>query len=116
MWAKKQLESTLTGFLKFKELRDLIRGYYTKLPPGAAIPPDKELIFHNYTDEDHWVVYPENFKLLRSVSRPLLYSYDIRLICLRPANVPHPDGVANSSLQASLTKFNLDLYGLRGEA
>jgi hypothetical protein len=115
IWARDKLESTLTGFLKFKELRDLMRNYYNKVPSGQAIPASKELIFHNYTDEDHWVVYPEKFDLLRSVSRPLMYLYDIKLVCIRKADVPHPDGVNGDNLAASLTKFKLDKYGLRGE-
>jgi hypothetical protein len=77
-----------TGFTRFKALRDLIRKYYFDVAPGSIITQDKEMIFHNYTDGEHWVVVPKVFKLMRSVSRPLLYAYDIELILLRPAYVP----------------------------
>jgi len=88
VWAKSEFERQMVGFLKFKELRDLIRACYDNFVPGEVILPSKELIFHNYTDGEHWIVYPETFDLFRSVSRPLLYSYSISLWCLRPANQP----------------------------
>lgn len=88
IWAKDEFEREMVGFYKFKELRDLIREYMDKLTPGDIVTTDKELIFHNYTDGEHWIVIPEAFELLRSISRPLLYSYNISLICQRPANEP----------------------------
>ena len=74
-----------TGFNKFKELRDLIRSYYNKQEQGKEITTDIEMQFLNYTDEDYWVVTPVSFKLYRSTSRPLMYRYEIQLICIRPA-------------------------------
>lgn len=76
------------GFRKFKELRDLIRTYYFKQYPGTNITSANEMTFHNYTDGEHWVVVPKQFSLMRSVARPLLYLYDVQLVCVRPANVP----------------------------
>lgn len=86
------------GFIKFKELRDLIRNYYFSVAPGSTLTQDKEMIFYNYTDGEHWVVVPDEFKLLRSVSRPLLYSYDIKLYLLRPASVPSAKGGTGQDL------------------
>lgn len=77
-----------SGFNKFKELRDLIREYYFKQAPGTEVTEKQEMIFHNYTDGEHWVVTPKIFSLMRSIARPLMYLYDIQLICQRPANVP----------------------------
>jgi len=76
------------GFVRFKALRDMIRKYYFDVAPGSIITDNKEMIFHNYTDGEHWIVVPRTFKLLRSVSRPLLYAYDIDLVLLRPAYIP----------------------------
>ena len=101
-----ELEKTLTGFIKFRELRDLIHKYYIKAPSGAKLTPDKELIFHNYTDEEHWVVVPVTFDLLRSVSRPLLYSYSIQLIAIRKADTP-ADAITDTNLKAAVAKFDL---------
>lgn len=84
IWAKSEFEKAMIGFTKFKSLRDTVREYYDKYPPGTVINSLKELILHNYTDGEHWVVAPETFDLFRSTSRPLLYSYNISLICLRP--------------------------------
>lgn len=71
------------GVSKFKELRNLVRQYYSS-------SSNKEFIFHNWTDDESWVVHtdPQGFRLLRNRNNPLLYMYDIRLICLRPATHP----------------------------
>lgn len=98
------------GFQKFKELRDLIRSYYKSNTVGQSI--EDELVFHNFTDEESWVVHtdPTGFRLLRSKNNPLLYMYEIRLICLRPATHPNTNRTEvgnvrnyNSSLS---TNFN----------
>lgn len=88
------------GFKQFKELRDLIRSYYSAAPPGAVVDNKVELILHNYTDGEHWVVVPKVFSLMRSVARPLLYLYDIQLICIRPASRPDSksSGILNPRL------------------
>lgn len=72
------------GFLRFKELRDLIRRYYNKMPPGRTVNALYELVFHNFTDGEHWVVIPQVFALRRSISKPLLYAYEIQMTCIRP--------------------------------
>jgi len=116
IWARNKLESTLTGFLKFKELRDLIRDVYSRVKLGQPIPPEKELIFHNFTDDEHWVVVPKVFELLRSVSRPLLYQYEIQLICIRRLSDATPTSSLEDNLETSLERFDLRTFGLRGEA
>lgn len=90
-----------SGFIKFKKLRDLIRNYYFKQYPGTPVTPDKEMIFHNYTDGEHWVVVPKQFSLMRSIARPMLYVYDIQLICQRPADQP---AITSSRLSITLPK------------
>jgi len=97
-----------TGFAKFKQLRDLIRKYYDKSLPGIEITPDKELIFHNYTDGEHWVVVPQVFQLLRSASRPLLYRYDIQMICARPAFIPSTQSIDNWQFLDTLEYIHYD--------
>lgn len=94
------------GFQKFKELRDLIRNYYKSNTVGQSITD--ELIFHNFTDEESWVVHtdPTGFRLLRSKNNPLLYMYEIKLICLRPATHPNTNrteigGIRNYNSQSS---------------
>lgn len=82
-----------TGFAKFKELRDMIRKYYNKLPQGQPITTKDELIFHNYTDGEDWIVSPTTFDLYRSVTRSTMYLYTIQLVCIRPANEPSMNAV-----------------------
>jgi len=79
------------GYEKLKELRGLLRTYNDSKVPGK--PVVDELIFHNYTDEESWIVHPDptGFKLFRSKSNPLLYMYEIRLVCLRNAAEPAGD-------------------------
>lgn len=81
------------GFEKFKELRDLIRAYYKKGKFGAEMTEAQELTFHNHTDGESWIVHidPSGFKLSRSKQSPLLYNYEIKMICLRNAKDPHPN-------------------------
>lgn len=79
------------GFTKWKELRDLLRSYYNSIKPGQT--PTKFITFHNFTDEESWIVTidPQSgFRLSRSKSNPLLYMYEIYMICLRPAQYPGP--------------------------
>lgn len=83
------------GFAKFKELRNLIREVYNRVSPGKTVPSSKELKFYNYTDDEYWVVTPINFKLTRTVARPLMYNYDIALVCQR--KISHPSKSQKSS-------------------
>lgn len=76
------------GIEKFKELRNFIRGYWSSITPGQTVT--NELTWHNFTDDESWIVHtdPQGFKLMRSTTNPLLYYYEIYLICLRPASSP----------------------------
>lgn len=76
------------GYSRFRELRDIIRYYKDNTTPGSS--PAQELTFHNFTDGESWIVHldPAGFKLFRSKSNPLMYMYEIRLVCLRPASQP----------------------------
>ena len=76
------------GESKFKKLRDLVRKYMSDRTPGRAV--ENEMIFHNYTDGESWVVHvdPTGFRTLRSKNQPLLYRYEIRFIVLRSAGEP----------------------------
>lgn len=78
-------DTNLSGWEKFKELRDIIRNYYYGTTPGTVIKEEME--FHNYTDNEHWYVVPKTFSLKRSISRPLLYCYTISLTCIRSIGV-----------------------------
>lgn len=55
------------GFDKFVELRDLIRQVYKDVKPGSKV--ENLIKFYNYTDEDHWYVYPDKFILNRDKLR-----------------------------------------------
>lgn len=96
------------GFRRFKLLRDVIRTSMDGLQPGQQITSEHELIFHNYTDGEHWVVTPKVFTLMRSVSRPLLYLYDIQLYCIRPSDLPSAQELAdNGQLTTGLSRVEV---------
>lgn len=76
------------GVDKYKELRDRVREYYEQGKLGSS--PENEIIFHNFTDDESWVVHtdPSGIRLLRNKNNPLLYMYELKFICLRPAKYP----------------------------
>lgn len=86
-----------TGFEEFKELRDYIRSYYDSVSPGTTRSINDYLIFHNYTDGESWYVVPEVFTLMRSVSRPLLYMYEIRMTCIKKYQTPSNKSNTNTT-------------------
>jgi hypothetical protein len=94
-----------SGFKKFKELRDMIRSVYSRVKPGQVVPSNKELKFYNYTDDDHWIVVPRRFELHRSVSRPLLYVYNIELLCMRKPGDPNPNDISGATIKAGTRKI-----------
>jgi len=107
------------GFTKFKELRQTIRDYKNNITPGARVVD--ELVFHNYTDEESWIVHvdPSGFKLFRSKSNPLMFMYEIRLVCMRNANEPapgtkSPNGVTNKSKNSPATPIG-KLFDVQGD-
>jgi hypothetical protein len=61
-------------------------------------------VFHNYTDAEHWVVFPKTFQLLRSVSRPTLYLYEVQLVCLRRADQPAPTYTNATPIEPKIRK------------
>ena len=97
-----------SGFTKFKELRDLIRSYYFKQSPGTEVTADLELIFHNYTDGEHWIVTPKQFSLMKSVARPLMYMYEVQLLCIRPATSPATQDTLMTPFIQQLTNKTTD--------
>lgn len=86
-----------SGFDKFKELKKFIDGVYDRVAIGQTVPSSKELLFYNYTDEEYWVVTPTQFDLLRSVSRPHMFAYNISLICQRKISKPNTGDISSSS-------------------
>lgn len=83
---KNGTKSGTHGFRKFRELRNMIRDTYFDTPPGTRITGANELVFHNHTDGEHYVVVPRTFDLFRSIARPHLYQYDIQLIAIQSAS------------------------------
>lgn len=71
------------GYLKFKELRDLIKSVYDNITDGSTINDSDLLWFYNYTDNEYYKTIPDKFDLNRSKSQPNLYKYSVHLYCVR---------------------------------
>lgn len=93
------------GYAKFKELRDMIRSVYSRVTPGMDIPSNKEMKFYNYTDGDYWIVTPSVFEINRSVSRSLLYIYNIQLIGQRKISEPSSSQKSSSLSITSARRY-----------
>ena len=71
-----------SGLKNFKNLRDdIYRAYFKNQVPGEQ--SDYELHLYNFVDQDYLIVVPQIFTLQRSVSQPLLFRYEARLMVLR---------------------------------
>lgn len=86
---KNGTKNAKSGYVKFKELSDMIDRVYNRVKPGQSVPSSKEMKFYNYTDGEFWIVTPHTFDLLRSTARPLMYIYNIQLILQRRINQPN---------------------------
>ncbi len=78
-----------SGFNKFIELKNLIGNVMGRVHAGQVISASDELYYYNYTDEQYWVTTPIQFDLIRSVARPLMYEYNLQLICERATSNPN---------------------------
>jgi len=89
------------GFEKFVELRDFIRNYTKTGTAGQEVKD--ELKFHNYTDEESWIVHPDptGFRVFRSKSNPLLFMYELRLTALRNAKDPAPEMITKTEVKTT---------------
>lgn len=86
-----------SGYVKFKELSDLLDSVYSRVKPGQTVPASKELKFYNYTDGEFWIVTPQTFDILRSVARPTMYIYNIQLILQRKISQPNWVDIAHET-------------------
>ena len=85
------------GWAKFEELRSIIKKVYNRVGQGQIVPSSKEMYFYNYTDGHYFVVTPVTFELMRSISRPHMYSYNVQLICQRSAVNANPVDKSSSA-------------------
>lgn len=44
--------------------------------------PDLQLFWYNWEDDEYYQIQPQNFRLQRSKSQPLLYRYEFRFTCI----------------------------------
>ncbi|AHL19321.1 hypothetical protein LP083-2_114 [Listeria phage LP-083-2] len=111
-----------TGADRLKELKKYIEDYADSAGNGNR--PNTDLTFHNFTDDESYIVHlsPEAFKIERSAEKPLLYDYTITLVVLRDASQPDQGDIVDPDLgnkQPSIgdkTKDNDDVYGDVGGA
>jgi hypothetical protein len=86
------------GIAKIKEMKSFLDGYAQS--GGNGQTPVEDMYFHNFTNDESWVVVldPTGVTYSQDVSSPLTYRYDIKFIVLRPANVPADSDVVNPQI------------------
>lgn len=105
------------GFQAFKDLRNNVYRYFLE-PDGKMKQKQEdeyELIFFNWEDDEHYIVYPERFLLMRSKNKPLLYSYDFSFICLYPTiykQKPSPEILASLSVIEKFFLVSKNIVGV----
>lgn len=78
--ARRNSEGVLTdGYTEMQNFRrKLYRDFITRKSPK------KEMFWYNWETEEYYKVIPEGFRLLQSKTEPLLFRYEIPLVCLEP--------------------------------
>ncbi len=71
----------ISGQKHFLYLRGLFRAWANRVEVEGSWY--HRLYFYNWQDEDQYEVVINNFTLLRSTGRPLLYQYNIQLTCIK---------------------------------
>ncbi|WP_028590364.1 hypothetical protein [Paenibacillus massiliensis] len=68
----------LDGYEEFIKFRSEIFRKFLQ-----ANDPQHALFWYNWEDNEYYEIHPQNFRLQRSKSEPLLYRYEFRFTCLR---------------------------------
>jgi hypothetical protein len=77
----------LSGQRHFHYLQDAVFRMYGDLVRDPSYAPETQMIFHNYRDEEAWLVTPKMFRLTRDKSDRVLYRYEIELLVIAPATL-----------------------------
>jgi hypothetical protein len=75
----------LSGHAHFMYLQDAIFRTYADLKRDPATSENTHMLFHNFKDDEHWLVAPKRFALTRDSGKSTLYYYDIELSVLDKA-------------------------------
>lgn len=83
------------GIAKIKALKQFLQDFSEQGGNGST--PVEDLYFHNFTNDESWVVVldPTGVTYTQDVSSPLTYRYEIKFIVLRPANQPADTDIVN---------------------
>src|SRR5437763_3945315 len=94
------------GIAKIKEMKSFLDGYAQS--GGNGKTPGEDMYFHNFTNDESWVVVmdPTGVTYSQDVSSPLTYRYDIKFIVLRPANMPADSDVVNPQIGNSTVSIH----------
>ncbi len=77
---------SLSGQRQFQMLQDRIFRLYGDLKRNPLTSSTTRLFWHNLKDEEHWRVIPQNFSMIRDVSRRMSYTYDIQMLAVEQAD------------------------------
>lgn len=80
-----ELESGQQEFLRLRKMyRDWMDNSTDPTAEGVSNPNPAQMRFHNWADNESYLVAINTFTLQRAVGRPLLYQYNIQLTVIRP--------------------------------
>lgn len=85
---KSQTDDPEHGYKKFLELKKMIEDNFNDVEDGREITDF--LTFYNHTDGIGYITVPTRLSIMRNVSQPLLYKYDLSFYVIRNANEAKP--------------------------
>lgn len=96
------------GLAKIKEMKKFLEDYAES--GGNGKEPPKELKFHNFTNDESFIVHltPEGVTYTQDVNSPLTYNYEINLYVLRGANIPKDDDIMSPELGSTTPTMELE--------
>ncbi len=106
----------LSGHAHFMYLQDAVFRTYADLKRDPATSEKTLMFFHNYKDDEHWLVAPQRFSLKRTAKESTLYNYSIELLVLDKAEIviPPEDKNVLNLLNTALAMLSAGLDLLTG--
>ena len=120
--ARHNAEGILTdGYEEIQNFRSKVYRYYVTAPSSQV-----EMFWYNWEDEEYYKVVPTSFRVMRNVSQPTMYRYELSMVALEAVGVRTKPKkiltdlatkidipIAKSALSVALSGASETLYKLR---
>lgn len=81
--ARRNAEGIMTdGYEEIKNFRDKVYRYFLTNESSQV-----EMFWYNWEDEEYYKVVPTSFRIMRNVSQPLLYRYELAMTAIEKIGV-----------------------------